>query len=153
MGGIISGVTQFATAGLELTADQQAADLKYKRDIQAADLAIESAREQGAWESGKARILGEKLAREQQMAYANSGIDSTTGTAAQVQANTAALSAMDAQQLAIRAAREVYGLQEGKKQAKENRDIARAAAERKAIGQGLGGMAKTVGGLASWGTG
>lgn len=151
MSGIIEGSVGMFMAPEEARAEQQALKLKYERDVQAADLAIESAREKGAWESGKARILGEKLGREQMVAYANSGVDASSGTAAQVLGNTAALSELDAQQLAINAAREAWGYREQKKQLKENRDLEAGNINRKAIGQGLGSFSKALGGWLSFG--
>lgn len=151
MGGIIEGSVGMFMAAEQQNAELRANELKFRRDTAAADLAIESARERGAWESGKARIMGEKLGREQMVAYANSGVDASSGTAAQVQGNTAALAEMDAQQLAINAAREVYGIREQKKQMKENRELEAENIKRKAIGQGLGSYSKALGGWLSFG--
>ena len=151
MGGIISGSYGMFAAADEASAAHAANRLQYDRDTSALTTAIESAREKGAFEQGRQRVLGTQLAAKQRTAYANSGVDATQGTAAAVQADTAALNELDSQQIAINAAREVWGYREQKKQTRENRDATSANINRKAIGQGLGAFSQALGGWLSFG--
>lgn len=71
--------------------------------------AAADAEARGGADAAKARTQGSKLIEEQKVAYANSGVDPTTGTAANVMADTRAMSELDAQTLKNNAAREAWG--------------------------------------------
>ena len=147
--GIVSGATDISTAIGQGKAESEANDAQLARERQQANVAIDSARERGAYESGKLRIQGAQVAAKQKVAYANSGVDATSGTAAAVQADTAALSEFDAQRASINAARDVWGFQESKKQSEEDWQMRQRNIGRKQEGQALGGLAKGIGGIFS----
>lgn len=153
MSGIFEGASQFINAPFELQSEQSASNRQYQREQAQADAAIQGAQDKGAYESGKARILSASTAAKQKVAYANSGVDPTSGTAADVQADTSALGELDAQTLAIKAAREVYGYQEGKKQSKEEWYARKGNMERKFASAELGGLAKFAASGGSLGAG
>lgn len=153
MGGLISGVIggaiDIGTGIDQAHAEVEANKLNLDRERRAANVAIENARLRGAYEQQKIRIEGERASRAQNVAYAASGVDPGSGTAAEVQANTAALTELDAQTAAINAAREVWGYEEAKRQSEENWKMNERNISRKMTGQLLGGLSKGVGGIAS----
>lgn len=153
MGSIIEGVAQMVSGTIEGDAASKANKAQYIREQNQADAAIQGARDKGAYETGKLRILNSRVVADQKVAYTNSGVDATSGTAANVQANTAALGEYDAQQAAITAAREVYGYKEGKKQSEQDYWARKTNIEAKGLTSTLGGFAKTAGGMASMGKG
>lgn len=152
MGGIfdmISGAVQMGTSLEERNAEMTASDTQWNRERRAANVAIEGAQEKGAFESAKQRMMTSQLVAKQRQAYEASGVDSTQGTAASVQANTAALGEMDAQQVAVNAAREAWGYKEQRKQSDEEHLNRRGNIERKAAAGTIGGMAQFGKGAAS----
>lgn len=72
------------------------------------DAATESLR-RGALEAGQVRSEGSQLQAKQNVAYANSGVDATVGTAATVQAATKSKAELDALTVENNAAREAWG--------------------------------------------
>jgi len=153
MGSLISGAANVGMGIEQGTADEKALQQQLERENQQADMAIRGAQEKGAYESGKARAYGAQLAAKQRVAYANSGVDATKGTAAAVQSDTQGLSELDAQTASINAAREAWGYREAKKQAKEEYVSKSQTASRKAIGAVLGGSGQWVSGGMSAGGG
>lgn len=146
IGQMIGGVTQIFTAMDEQNAEHRANNEQLRRERSQADRAIEGAIEKGAYESGRQRIMGAQLGAKQRTAYANSGVDASTGTAAAVQADTSALSELDAQRASVNAAREAWGYKEQRKQSEQEYENRRGAINRKFDAQLLGGFTK-------WGTG
>jgi hypothetical protein len=73
----------------------------------------------GNQQAGRTRVKGTQLIGQQDVAYANSGVDPTQGSAAQTMANTSALTELDAQTQQNNAAREAWGF--GKVADKYNR--------------------------------
>lgn len=151
MGGLIGGIGELATLNDSARVRDDAIDLQYGRDTAVADAGMRGARDKGAFESGRQRIYGTSLAAKQRQAYTASGVDATQGTAAAVQADTAALSELDAQRASINAARDVWGYQQAKKQALADRDIKRRDSNNQYTGQLLGGVGKSVSGAMSLG--
>lgn len=153
MGGVIEGTGDLIGSTVQGIEDEKANKLTYQREQRAASFAIEGAQQKAAYEQTRQRILATQLSREQNVAYANSGIDPTQGTAGRVQANTAALSELDHQQLAVNAAREIYGLKEAKQQSTEEYlSRARGIRTKKEIGQ-LGAETKVTASAISFGAG
>lgn len=148
MGSIIGGMTQIFTALPAAAAAQQANNDQYNRERVQADTAISQAQEQGAYASGRARIQGGQLAAKQRTAYADSGVDATTGTAAQVQSNTAALSELDAQQASINSAKQVWGYKMSRQQDFQDFSNRQATNNNNEEGAILGGFSKYIGGIA-----
>lgn len=153
MGGIVSGGLEMWSSAEGATEEKQAAALQLRRERQQADFAINSAMQKGAFESGRQRLMTSSLTAQQKTAYAQSGVDPTSGTAASVQADTAALGEKDAQQLAINAATEAWGYKVGKQQAVENAGLQSRSIDRKGIAGSLGGLSKYASGWLSLGGG
>jgi hypothetical protein len=111
-------------------------------------LAATDAEARGRQEAGGLRTQATQLLAKQRVAYANSGVDSTVGTPANVQAATAGVAELDARTIENNAAREAWGFrQEGEKfQRAANAESARAPL--RAAGTVLGG----VGQAASYGS-
>lgn len=120
MGGIIQGIGTIATAQSNASAQAWAAaqqEGNTEKLISAKEAANESA---SAAAQSKARMQGTQMVAAQRFGYANSGIDEKTGTAAQVQGNTAAAAELDAQTIKNNAAREAWGLGLQRTQAQQN---------------------------------
>lgn len=98
-----------------------------------ADMAAADALQRGAAEAGQMRQAGAQLAARQAVAYANSGVDASVGTAANVQAGTAAQAELEALTLENNSMREAFGYkkhgidfqtQAGLNAARRNREVA-----------------------------
>lgn len=146
MGAFVAGAAEAFFALEAAKADRAANDTGYRREKARANAAINTAMEVGAFESGKQRLLTSQLVAKQRQAYAASGVDPTKGTAAAVQSDTTALGGLDAQALAIRAAREAWGYRTDKEQMEEEYQNRRRAIDNKELGGLLGGMTKVVSG-------
>lgn len=146
MGSLVGGITQMATGIQQANDAEKTSAIQRNQVKQQADIAIDQARQQGAYTSGKVLVQGAQLAGQQKMAYANSGVDVTRGTAANVQANSAALNQLDAQQASINAAKQVWGYEEQKKFADQD-----YATRSQNINTQEGGA--ILGGMGKWGVG
>lgn len=103
--GLVGDINSSQSAAKAYTAnDQQLANEEGYADAAAAD-----SLHRGGTAAGLARMDASKLSAEQNVAYANSGVDASTGTAADVQASTNALGEYNAQVIANNAAREAWG--------------------------------------------
>lgn len=139
---MFGAAAQIFTAQPAADAANAASTTQYNRERLQADTAITQAQQQGAYASGKTRIAGDQLAAQQRTAYADSGVVSSSGTAANVQGNTMALSELDAQQQSINAAKQVYGFKVARDQSREdffNRQATTDNTEQAAV---LGGVSK-----------
>lgn len=96
--------------GIRASEEETYAKQKQAQDNEKlAQRAAVDALQRGAVEAGQARMNTTRLIAEQNTAYANSGVDPTVGTAAQVQASTRATGEMDARTLENNATREAWG--------------------------------------------
>jgi hypothetical protein len=95
--------------GPETGEEAQAKRIENVENRRLSEFAARDALQRGAVEAGQARIAGSKMAGRQKVAYAASGVDPTVGTAAQVQAETAATSELEAATIENNAAREAWG--------------------------------------------
>ena len=100
--------------------------------------------------AGRQRMRGSQLVAKQRVAYANSGVEISTGTPAQTAAATEGVNEFDAQMLYANAVRESLGFKEvGRKyrhqktQLNQQLESAKSEAQMQLIGQGLG----LIGGL------
>ncbi len=115
MGALASGSTMLSSfigagfKGAALNDEALARDRESAINVQIAQGAQADALRRGGVDAGKIRQKGSRIAEEQKVAYANSGVDSSVGTAANVQADTAAISELDAQTAKNNAAREAWG--------------------------------------------
>ncbi len=128
VGGVYTGMQQQAAATDEWHAND--ALLQYQSRL---------SKQQAGIAEGKVRMLGGKTAAAQNVAYANSGVDASTGTAAAVQANTAAQTELDAQTVKNNAAREAWGFKVKQQEAKRTYDAKMAQGTATIVG-GAGGV-------------
>lgn len=149
MGGIVSGYTDIAGSMVQANEDEAANLVELRRHGRQANMAIQGAQEKGAYESGRQRILKSQLVAQQRQAYGASGVDASQGTAAAVQADTAALGEKDAQTLAINAAREAWGYKEAKNQAWENYKLNQSNISNKRTMGIIGGLTKVASSMVS----
>lgn len=141
-------LTAIPEAFININAQQK--ELDYNRDegyqnLATAQRASLDATERGNLEAGRARLQGSQMIARQKVAYANSGVDSTVGTAANVQADTRALTELDAKTIENNAAREAWGYKKQGEKFRKELDINRSRAE----SQMYGTILTTVGKLAS----
>lgn len=120
MSGIISGFTQMAMSGPIAHAEFQQLNAETKGEDTNLQLRAAQAREQGAHDAMKQRLATGLLVAKQASAYRSSGVDAGVGTAAQVQANSAAVGDLDAQQLESNSARAAWGFEESRKTLQAN---------------------------------
>lgn len=131
---------------------REAADNKRLAYSAAAD-----AEARGGVEAGRSRTQGTKLMAAQNTAYANSGVDPTTGTPAAVMAETQAVANLEAQTHLNNAAREAWGFRRhGLKYGQQaDLDAAKASAQNTAtVLGGVGRFASAAGseyGRGQWG--
>lgn len=138
----VMGVDSAIQGGM---ADKKQADANTKlANDAAADSLIRASRDAGA-----VRSAGSQVAAQQFVAFTNSGVDASVGTAANVIASTDAQSELAALTVENNAAREAWGYkkhgiafqtQAGINSARTNREIAGTALG--ALGQGMSAYAK-----------
>lgn len=104
-GAIIQGVLAVDASLVEGQAAKRQAD----RNTARANEAALDALSKGALEAGGARMAGSQTVAKQNVAYSASGVESSTGTAANVQAGTKAQAELEAQVIENDAAREAWG--------------------------------------------
>lgn len=104
-GAAIQGVLGVDSSIQEGKAAKKQAD----KNTELANAAATDALQRGAQEAGAQRMAGSELAARQMVAFANSGVDATVGTAANVQAGTKARAELDALTAENNAAREAFG--------------------------------------------
>lgn len=129
--GAAAGAIDMAFAALQGGMEQQAAFEEFGAETKKnaynkslTQLAERDALAKGNYEAGMQRIAGAQLAAKQKVAYANSGVDTTVGTPAEVIASTEQFSEMDAQQIQNNAAREAWGYREKGKQIDDEQRLA-----------------------------
>lgn len=149
LGSMISGVGNIYS-GFQGQADAQAAaQTEWNTNDALAQYNARLARQSGAVKEENVRVGGASTEAQQGMAYANSGVDAGVGTAAQVQANTAAQTEMDAQTQANNTARQAWGFKVQQEQAHQTYVAQTKAASNKAIGSILTGAGQIMGGFSS----
>lgn len=112
-----------------------------------ADLSAQDAVNRGATEAGRIRTQGSQTISAQRAAYAGAGVDVDTGTAANVQASTRAMSEYDALTAKVNAAREAWGLSQDATALRLTGQHALQAGQNQATGSILGGIGGSVQGL------
>ncbi len=110
-------------------------------NIRLSQYAEEDAKARGGLAAGEARMEGSQLAATQGFLYANSGVDATVGTAANVQAATAALAEKDALTIKNNAAREAWGHAKTTKKLKTQMNMNLGRANDRMTATILGGLA------------
>jgi|SRR5262245_31935223 len=129
---------------------RQEGQLTREKDLQSAADALQ----RGAVDTGRLREQGGELINRQKVAYANSGVDPTVGTAANVQAGTAAQVELDAQTIKNNAAAEAWGFEQHRKATFIEEESKVGANQRRTVGTILGGAGQFLsGGFGGFGGG
>lgn len=123
-------------AGFQLAEDQE--------NIALSKYAEADAVARGAQAEGEARQAGTQLADTQAFLYANSGIDASVGTAANVVASTRAESERNALTVRNNAAREAWGHEKTTSKLKRQKDVNLARSSEQMTSTILGGLADGV---------
>lgn len=139
MGGIISGAGQIVTGGMGMVQETENNWKEYDATAAHDMHGAADALQRGAIESGRLRSMGSDMIARQQVGYANSGVDPTIGTAANVQAGTAAAAELDAQTAKNNAAAEAWGFDQHRAQAYDQLKAKNDESIRKGVGSILGG--------------
>lgn len=106
-------VPQVAGTLLQAKAEGDAAAAKSQADRTNAQLAQQQAAsviQLGQWQAGRIRSRASQMEATQRASYAAAGVDENVGSAAQVQAGTAAMGELDALMAENNAARQAWGL-------------------------------------------
>lgn len=101
----------------------------------------------GNQEAGRTRTDTTKLVAEQNVAYANSGVDPTVGTPASVMADTRAMGELDAKTLENNAAREAWGFRTYGMKYNQQAALEAARTQNKVAGTMLGGLGRAASGF------
>lgn len=150
-------LTNVAGTGLELSAEIQESDAKraeLRHNARLADLAGADATARGMAEGGRERMKGSQSVARQFVAYANSGVDPTQGSAARTQEWTKAVSELDAQTIQNNAAREAWGFKAKADEMRTEEKNERRRSENRRFATVLGGagrLASSFGNYASKG--
>ena len=104
-GAVIQGALSVDSSIQEGIAAKKQADANTAMANEAASDALA----RGARDAGALRMAGSQVAARQMVAFANSGVDATVGTAANVQAGTKANAELEALTTENNAAREAFG--------------------------------------------
>lgn len=97
----------------------------------------------GVQDAGLVREDGSKQRAAQFVAYSNSGVDATVGTAADVQAYTAATAEHDARTASNNAVRDAWGLRRTAAKLGREADAARDEPQSKTTGRVLGSLGQS----------
>jgi hypothetical protein len=139
---LIGGAVQAGNASREAQMNAEELD-RSARQAEAAQL---DAVRRGAIAESRRRLEVGQVRGAQQVAYAASGVDASTGTPAQVGAASDVMGEMDAQTLRLNAIREAFGFAETARsmriRARQTRDNAGAGVFN-AIAGGVGGAVQT----------
>lgn len=146
MGGLmIAG--SLMKAGGTLQAGYYEAD-QARRNQQLSLLSAASAQQAGAQQAAGIDAKASQMIGMQRAAFGASGVDSSTGSAAELQSNTRAMSALDAETAKLNAAREAWGFKVKSYDQGEQARLSKQRAVSDSIGTFLGGVA---GGIGSFG--
>lgn len=110
--GWIAGIMQGVGTVNEMTDNARSTQLAVEEAKDNKSMALDAAADavaRGNREAALVRLQGSRLAGQQRVAYAASGVDATSGTPVDVMADSRLVSEMDAQQLQNNAAREAWG--------------------------------------------
>jgi hypothetical protein len=146
MGSALSGLATIGMGQWEASAKGQAAAQDAAQEQRILSYNAQVAQEQGTREAGKVRSAGSQLIARQRVAYANSGVDTSSGTPLSVMADTRMLSELDAQTAANNAAREVWGYKMQVEQSKKNLQRTYEGLNRGVVGSILSGTGQILSG-------
>lgn len=151
MGQMISGIGNIYTGVAGGLQEQSAAQSEWNVNRALAQYAARTARVTGSQEVSEIRARGTQTAEAQKLAYASNNVDPSYGTAAAVQADTAATAELDAQTKKNNVAREAWGYKVKQEQAHRDYQARSSAAQNKMTGSVLTGAGQLLGGSMSLG--
>lgn len=152
MGSMISGAGTMITGIAGGISEQRAAQEEWNANKALAQYAARTARLTGSQEVSEIRSQGTQTVEAQKLAYSTGNVDASYGTAAAVQADTAAAAELDAQTKKNNVAREVWGYKVQQAQAHRDYNAKVSAAQNKMIGSVLTGGGQLIQGAASFGS-
>lgn len=145
--GIAAGATMLGSlisgAGQAQQGQQQAAIAE--RNAQLAEAQATDAQQRGGREAGLLRMRASRLTGAQKAAYANSGVDVSSGSPLEAMADTRMMSELDVLTARNNAARQAWGYRVEAQNYREQARADRTAGTFGAIGSLLGGGAKVAG--------
>lgn len=130
-------------------ADQQALEARRQAALQNRQFAqaqAADALQRGAQQAGQLRTRGSQIIGTQRAGYGASGIDANSGTAAEVQASTRAISEVDAGMAMNNAARQAWGHQVSADQYGQEAELDQRAKREVGFGTLLGGIGQAASG-------
>ena len=145
--GALNVITSGAKTATQVNAIGQEAGFKLKEDqenILLSKYAEQDAVARGAAAEGEVRQAGTQLADEQAFLYANSGIDASVGTAANVVAATRAQTEKNALTVRNNAAREAWGHAKTTEAKKRQKDVNLSRSGEQMNSTIIGGLADGV---------
>lgn len=155
MGAVVGAVTTGASLFAQSAADAAAGAAKsteYQRAMRAARLQEVDALVQGARDVGVLRAQGTLLEGQQALGQAAGNIDTTTGTAADVQVASRAMAELDASTARNNARRKALGFKQVQQQLTDAARAEAASQQARDVGRAMQGVSAiaSVGG-SSWG--
>jgi hypothetical protein len=146
MGSMIGGIGTIYSGIKGATDAQASAQAEWNANDALAQYGARNATLKGTADASNARALGAQVQAGQKVAYTNSGVDSTVGTAAAVQADTAGQSELDAQTAKNNAARQAWGFKVQQEQAAQTYRAKVASAQNQGTASVLSGAGQLIGG-------
>lgn len=149
--GFLAPMIAVASTGLSLIANEQETQAKEKEAIENARMAQRAAvdaLQRGAREAGQSRIETSRLVAQERVAYANSGVDASSGTAAAVQVDTRVLGELDAKTLQNNAMREAWGFRTYGIKYRDQAQLEATRGTNRAVGTVLGGVGRFAASMA-----
>lgn len=150
MGGLIQGIASIWLGTEEAIADSKAAIEQAQLEQAAAGYNARQSEIRGNREAGRLRMLGSQSRSAEKLKYIAGGEDASSGSAAAVLSDSAAMTEMDAQTVKNNAAREAWGFRLQKNQTGSNLDTQLGSIRRKqygSIASGLGSFASGAAGM------
>lgn len=111
VGGLVNNIGSAIDYGAKEQADYQNI-AEYKRSSAIEEANAVDALRQGEQDAGRARMKGSEMVARQRVAFANSGVDASVGTPAQVASSTSMWAELDAQTTRNNAMRKAFGYKE-----------------------------------------
>lgn len=145
----LGAIFGLASAFAESQAQQEQSVYTQAQSLQnrdQANFAAADAVDRGNQQVGRIRKQGTDLVAAQRGAYANSGVDPTVGTAADVQADTATITEQDARTATNNAAREAWGFRQQAAKFEQEKRLEESRNNAKQAGTWLTALGRLAGG-------
>lgn len=149
VGGMIQGIAGIWLGTEEAIADSKASIEQAQLEQAALGYNARQAEIRGNREAGRLKMLGGQARAGEKLKYIAGGEDASSGSAAAVLSDSAAMTELDAQTVRNNAAREAWGMRLQKEQSKSNLQTKLGSIQRKqygSIASGLGSFAEGAAG-------